>query len=100
MLISRMRRMIANAGWPSRLMVALLCVIASVPLEVRGQPADGNPSPRRGWLGLQVQDPESGTRSQKVTVVDILPSSPAASAELHVGDRIGAVNEHPIGTRL
>src|SRR5215831_8230721 len=100
MLISRMRRMIANAGWPSKLIVALLCVVASVPLEVRGQPADGSPSPRRGWLGLQVQDPESGAGSQGVTVVDILPGSPAASAGLRVGDRIGAVNGRPIGTRL
>jgi hypothetical protein len=100
MLISRMQRMIANAGWPSKLIVALLCVVASVPLEVRGQPADGDPSPRSGWLGLQVEDPESGAGSQGVTVVDILPGSPAASAGLRVGDRIGAVNGRPIGTRL
>jgi hypothetical protein len=100
MRISRIRRMIANAGWPSKLAVALLCVVASVPLEVRGQPADGNPSPRRGWLGLQLQDPESGAGSQGVTVVDLLPGSPAASAGLRVGDRIGAVNGRPIATRL
>jgi len=97
MLISRMRRMI---GWPSRLIVALLCVVASVPPEVRAQPADGNPSPRHGWLGLQVQDPESGAGSQGVMVVDILPGSPAASAGLRVGDRIGAINGRPIGSRL
>jgi PDZ domain len=92
--------MIANAGWSSKLMVALLCVVAGVPLDARGQPATGNPSPRRGWLGLQVEDPESGARSQGVTVVDILAGSPAASAGLRVGDRIGAVNGRPIGTRL
>jgi hypothetical protein len=62
--------------------------------------ADGNPSPRRGWLGLQLQEPESGAGSQGVMVIDILPGSPAASAGLRVGDRIGAVNGRPVGTRL
>lgn len=100
MLISRMRRMIANAGWPAKLIVALLCVVAGVPPEVRAQPADGDPSPRHGWLGIQVQDSEGGAGSQGVVVVDILPGSPAASAGLRVGDRIGAVNGHPTGTRL
>lgn len=99
MLISRMRSMIANAGWPSKLIVGLLCVVVSVPLAVRAQPADRNASPRRGWLGLAV-DQRSDAESQGVAIVEILAGSPAASAGLRAGDRIAAVNGRPIATYL
>jgi PDZ domain-containing protein len=79
------------------LMVALLFV-ASVPLAVRAQPAAGNPSARHGWMGLAGEDSDAG--AQGVVVVDILPGSPAASAGLRVGDRIGAVNGRPVSTYL
>jgi membrane-associated protease RseP (regulator of RpoE activity) len=59
--------------------------------------AGGSPSPRRGFLGFLAQDPKSGAG---VMVVEVVPGSPAASAGLRVGDRIGAVNGRPIGSFL
>jgi PDZ domain len=78
-------------------MVALLCVVASLPLAALAQPRDDYAPPRRGWMGVAT-DPASDSGSQGVRVVDVLAGSPAAAAGLHPGDQIVAVNGRPIGT--
>jgi hypothetical protein len=91
-------RMIVNAGWLSRLVVALALVVACVPLDVRAQPTGGGFSPRRGWLGLAGED--LGYGAQGVMVVEVAPGSPAAAAGLRVGDHLVTVNDRPIRSHL
>lgn len=96
MLISKTRQLIANTGWPLKLIVAL-CVVASVPLGALAQPQSGNHSARRGWLGLAA-DPNGPASSQGVAVMDVLAGSPAAVAGVRPDDLITAINGRPVSS--
>jgi len=66
--------------------VALLLVVC-ISVEVQAQPT-------RGFLGVKGEDPADG--SSGVTVTDVYPGSPAATAGIQPGDRIGSVNARPV----
>jgi len=57
----------------------------------------------RGWLGINVQeDLAEGEAPHKgdAIITDVFPSSPAAAAGLRPGDRVLAVNGHPVESYL
>lgn len=53
----------------------------------------------RGWLGIEVQEfAEPGAEQQPtVTVVNVLPGTPAAAADLRAGDVLTRVDDTPVG---
>lgn len=53
----------------------------------------------RGWLGVVIHEPSGAAALHKGAVVmDVFRNSPAARAGIHPGDRVIAVNGHPIET--
>jgi serine protease DegS len=53
----------------------------------------------RGWLGIEVQDftEPGGKRQPAVTVVNVLPDTPAAAADLRAGDVLTRIGDTPVG---
>jgi serine protease DegS len=52
----------------------------------------------RGWLGIEVQDfrESDGGRQAAVTVVNVLPKTPAAAADLRAGDVLTRIGDTPV----
>lgn len=70
-----------------KIVIVALLLMVCVSVEVQAQPT-------RGFLGVKGEDPTDG--SPGVIVTDIYPGSPAATAGIQRGDRIGSVNAHPV----
>src|SRR4051812_43885664 len=50
----------------------------------------------RGWLGIVVQEEGAAAGEKGAVVQSVLQASPAARAGIAIGDRVTAVNGHPV----